>query len=202
MNNAKRIFTVAITGASGAVYGIRVVQQLLKADCRVHLLISEAGWEVFRLEMELDTSDRQACLNGLFGDYDKKDLLVHGLRDFTAPIASGSYKTEAMIIVPCSMGTLSKISNGNSGSLLERAADVILKERRRLVIVPRETPLNGIHLENLVRAERAGAHIVPAMPGFYHLPKSMDDLINFVAGKVLDSVHVEHTLFARWGEKR
>ncbi|MFB5661667.1 UbiX family flavin prenyltransferase [Alteribacillus sp. HJP-4] len=200
MNSQQKIYTVAITGASGAIYGVRLTKELVKAEHKVHFLISEAGWQVFREELLLDTSDRQKCLNDLFGETALEDYIdIHHLQDFKAPVASGSYRTEAMIVVPCSMGTLSKIANGNSGSLLERSADVTLKERRRLILVPRETPLNGIHLENLLKAERAGAHIIPAMPGFYHVPQSMDDLINFVVGKILDALDVPHQLFQRWG---
>ncbi|RSL33816.1 UbiX family flavin prenyltransferase [Salibacterium salarium] len=197
MTKATKTFTVAITGASGAIYGVRLTEELLLQKHHVHLLISEAGWQVFREELELDTSDRQECLHQLFSSTDLLDS--HDLYDFKAPIASGSYRTDGMVIVPCSMGTLSKIAHASSGSLLERAADVNLKERRPLLLVPRETPLNGIHLENLVKAEKNGAHIIPAMPGFYHLPETKDDLINFVVGKVLDSLHVDHSLFTRWG---
>ncbi|MFB4163422.1 UbiX family flavin prenyltransferase [Alteribacillus sp. JSM 102045] len=199
MNQNEKIFTVAITGASGAIYGIRLTQELLKNNYRVHLLISEAGWQVFREELKLDTSDRQACLEELFPESVETSLEIHGLRDFKAPVASGSYRTDGMVVIPCSMGTLSKIANGNSGNLLERAADVVLKEKRKLILVPRETPLNGIHLENMLKAEKNGSHIIPAMPGFYHLPETKDDLINFVVGKVLDALNVHHSLFTRWG---
>ncbi|MFZ4452274.1 UbiX family flavin prenyltransferase [Salibacterium aidingense] len=195
-----KIFTVAITGASGAVYGVRLTDELLQQGHYVHLLISEAGWQVFREELLLDTSDRQTCLEGLFHSTDH--LAVHGLQDFKAPVASGSYYTDGMIVIPCSMGTLSKIANGMSGNLIERAADVHLKEKRSLLLVPRETPLNGIHLENLWKAEKNGSWIIPAMPGFYHLPETKDDLINFVVGKVLDALHVNHALFTRWGQKK
>ncbi|MFC5714217.1 UbiX family flavin prenyltransferase [Thalassorhabdus alkalitolerans] len=202
MNTPQKIYTVAITGASGAIYGVRLTKELLKNHCKVHLLISEAGWQVFREELRLDTSNRSACLEQLFGEGNQEHLHTHSLRDFTAPIASGSYKNDGMIIIPCSMGTLSKIANGNSGNLLERTADVMLKEGRRLTIVPRETPLHQIHLENMTALSKAGAHIIPAMPGFYHLPASLDDLVNFVVGKVLDNLGVEHTLFTRWGEQQ
>ncbi|RSL33467.1 UbiX family flavin prenyltransferase [Salibacterium salarium] len=200
MTSTTKTFTVAITGASGAIYGIRLTEELLLQQHHVHLLVSEAGWQVFREELNLDTSDRQTCLHRLFSSSDYLDS--HNLHDFKAPIASGSYRTDGMVVVPCSMGTLSKIANGTSGSLLERAADVNLKERRPLLLVPRETPLNGIHLENLTKAEKNGAHIIPAMPGFYHLPETKDDLINFVVGKILDSLHVDHSLFERWGSEK
>ncbi|WP_158735329.1 UbiX family flavin prenyltransferase [Alteribacillus sp. YIM 98480] len=199
MNGNKKVFTVAITGASGAVYGVRLAQILLQKHHFVHFLVSEAGWQVFREELLLDTSDREACLEELFSKSYQENLKIHDLRDFKAPVASGSYRTDGMAVIPCSMGTLSKIANGNSGNLLERAADVVLKEKQKLILVPRETPLNGIHLENMLKAEKNGAHIIPAMPGFYHLPETKDDLINFVVGKVLDALHVHHSLFTRWG---
>ncbi|MFD2704437.1 UbiX family flavin prenyltransferase [Salibacterium lacus] len=197
-----KTFTVAITGASGAVYGIRVTEELLRQGHYIHFLVSEAGWQVFREELLLDTTDREECVRQLFAGYENDQWMMHELQDFKAPIASGSHHTDGMIVSPCSMGTLSKIANGVSGNLIERAADVQLKEKRPLLLVPRETPLHGIHLENLSKAERNGALIVPAMPGFYHLPETKDDLINFVAGKILDSLGVNHALFTRWGQKK
>ncbi|MGY4690113.1 UbiX family flavin prenyltransferase [Salibacterium sp. K-3] len=198
----EKTFTIAITGASGAVYGVRVTEELLRQGHRIHFLVSEAGWQVFREELLLDTSDRHECIKQLFPETGSSQLTVHGLQDFKAPIASGSYHTDGMIVVPCSMGTLSKIANGVSGNLIERTADVQLKERRPLLLVPRETPLHGIHLENLMKVEKNGALIVPAMPGFYHLPETKEDLIRFVTGKILDSLRVDHALFTRWGQKK
>lgn len=197
----EKIFTVGITGASGAIYGIRLVQELLKANYKVHLIITEAGWQVFREEHHYDTSDREKLLNVLFGD-GITNLYYHTLRDFTAPIASGSYQNDGMVIIPCSMGTLSSIANGASSNLLERTADVMLKEGRKLILVPRETPLNQIHLENMLKVSKVGGKIIPAMPGFYQMPETMDDLINFVVGKVLDNIGVKHQLFTRWGDSR
>lgn len=195
-----KIFTVGITGASGAIYGIRLVQELLRAEYIVHLMITEAGWQVLKEEHQYDISDRDQLINELFSKKNGK-LYYHTLRDFTAPIASGSYRNDGMVIIPCSMGTLSSIASGASNNLLERTADVMLKEGRKLLLVPRETPFNQIHLENLLKVSKVGGKIIPAMPGFYHLPESMDDLINFVVGKVLDNIGVEHQLFKRWGEK-
>lgn len=200
MNTDNKIFAVGITGASGAVYGVRVVQSLLRAEHTVHLLMTEARWQVFYYELGMDTTDRESCLEELFGKND--NLHFHTQQDFSAPIASGSAKNDGMIIVPCSMGTLAKIANGISGNLLERTADVMLKERRKLIIVPRETPLHSVHLENMKKVSDQGGQIVPAMPGFYHNPETLDDLVNFVAGKVLDQAGVEHDLFKRWGEER
>jgi 4-hydroxy-3-polyprenylbenzoate decarboxylase len=196
--SAKKKVTVAITGASGAIYGVRCVQALLADGHTVHFLLTGAAWQVLYYELGLDTSDEQACLQKLFGKWDH--FHYHTQQDFSAPIASGSAKSDAMIIVPCSMGTLAKISHGISSNLLERAADVMLKERRKLIVVPRESPLSSIHLENMKRVSDLGGMIVPAMPGYYHNPKTMDDLINFVVGKVLDQVEVDHNLFTRWGD--
>ncbi|MBU9711828.1 UbiX family flavin prenyltransferase [Evansella tamaricis] len=193
----KKIFTVGITGASGAIYGVRLVETLLKQDHQVHLLMTDAAWQVFFYELNEDVADRELCLERVFGKSD--NLYYHTQQDFSAPIASGSAKNDGMIIVPCSMGTLAKIAHSISGNLLERTADVMLKERRRLIIVPRETPLHSTHLENMKRLSDQGAQIVPAMPGFYHQPKTMDDIIHFVVGKILDQVEVEHDLFKRWG---
>ncbi|GAE25085.1 3-polyprenyl-4-hydroxybenzoate carboxy-lyase UbiX [Halalkalibacter wakoensis JCM 9140] len=166
----KGIFTVGITGASGAIYGVRLTQELLANSYKVHLILTEAAWRVFQEELLLDTSDREAILDELFGNFGG-ELHTHDLHDYGAPIASGSYQNDGMIIIPCSMGTLSGIAHGASDNLLERTADVMLKEGRKLIIVPRETPLNQLHLENMLRLSKVGAKILPAMPGFYHLPK-------------------------------
>lgn len=199
-----RHFTVAITGASGVVYGLKVVEELLRGGYRVSLLVSEAGFAVLRQECGLDLGgsaddilDGVRSHLGLPGEL----LSYYETNDLFAPIASGSAAPDAMLIVPCSMGTLSRISCGNSGNLLERAADVVLKEGRPLVLAPRETPFNAIHLEHMLKLARLGVRIVPAMPGFYHDPETIEDLVDFVAGKVLDAVQVEHTLFRRWGSR-
>ncbi len=193
-------FAVGITGASGAVYGVRLVQELLKGGHKVHLMVTEAGWQVFHEELGWDTTDRGSILQEYFIQGSSGELHYHTLRDFKAPIASGSYQNSGMIIIPCSMGTLSGIAHGASGNLLERAADVMLKEGRKLVLVPRETPLNSIHLENMLKVSQAGGKILPAMPGFYQLPKTLDDLVDFLVGKALDSLGVQHDLFKRWGD--
>jgi 4-hydroxy-3-polyprenylbenzoate decarboxylase len=202
MNNVeeKKIIAVGITGASGAVYGVKLTQQLLSLGHTVHLIITEAGWQVFLEELGWDTSDREALIDQEFRSYGG-NFYYHTLRDFRAPIASGSYRSDAMIIIPCSMGTLSGIAHGASGNLLERSADVMLKEGKKLILVPRETPLNQIHLENMLKITQAGGKILPAMPGYYHLPKTMDDLIIFLVGKALDALDIDHSLFKRWGEK-
>lgn len=195
-----RHLAVAITGASGAVYGLRVAHELLRAGTRVSMLITAAGFEVIREELglEFDGAGVVEELRAYF-NCESGELYYYEEHDLLAPIASGSSAPDAMVVVPCSMGTVSRISNGHSGNLLERAADVMLKEARTLVLVPRETPLNAIHLENMLKLARLGVRIVPPMPAFYHNPQSMDDLVDFVVGKILDSVGIPNTLFGRWG---
>ncbi|MDA5106867.1 MULTISPECIES: UbiX family flavin prenyltransferase [Brevibacillus] len=193
-------WAVGITGASGAVYGVRLVRELLRGGHTVHLMITEAGWQVFRDELDWNTDDREALIREKLQQDLPGALHYWGMRDFNCPAASGSYRCDGMVVVPCSMGTLSGIAHGASGNLLERVADVMLKERRRLVLVPRETPLNAIQLENMLKLSRLGVTILPAMPGYYHKPQTMDDLVNFVVGKALDALDVPHELFRRWGE--
>lgn len=192
-------FTVGITGASGSIYGVRLVQELLRVGHTVHLIVTEAGWQVFHDELDWDTTDREKLLHEKFQQNHSGKLHYWTLRDFYSPSASGSARMDGMVVVPCSMGTLSGIAHGASGNLLERAADVALKEGRKLIVVPRETPLNAIHLQNMLILSQAGAKILPAMPGFYQKPQSMDDLINFVVGKVMDALDIPHSLFTRWG---
>jgi|HigsolmetaAR203D_1030402.scaffolds.fasta_scaffold01913_10 4-hydroxy-3-polyprenylbenzoate decarboxylase len=195
-------WVVGITGASGAIYGTTLVKELLRAGRDVHLVVSEAGWRVLGDELGWSASRREQMLAEHFpsGGEGVGTLHYHPLRDVGASIASGSFRTAGMAIVPCSMGTLSGIARGASDNLLERAADVMLKERRKLIVVPRETPLNTIHLENMLALSRAGAVILPAMPAFYHKPESIDDLVRFLVGKILDLMDVDHQLFRRWGE--
>jgi 4-hydroxy-3-polyprenylbenzoate decarboxylase len=193
---------IAITGASGSVYGLRLAAELLRAGHRVSLLLSEPGRQVLNYETGLgwsrDPAERRRQVRAHFVS-EQIDCLDNA--DFFASVASGSNAADAMVIVPCSMGTAGRVAAGLSGTLLERAADVMLKERRPLLVVPRETPLSIIHLENLLRLARAGAVVIPAMPAFYHAPQSLDDLVDFVVGKVLDQLGVEHQLFKRWSGK-
>ncbi|TYO95440.1 4-hydroxy-3-polyprenylbenzoate decarboxylase [Geothermobacter ehrlichii] len=194
---------VGITGASGAAYGLRLVRELLTAGHEVAVLLTDAGRKVVRLETGLelpaDVGRSQERLRQYF-DADTR-LCQYALDDFFAPVASGTSAPQAMIVCPCSMGSLGRIAAGLADNLLERAADVVLKEGKKLILVPRETPLNAIHLENMLRLCRTGAVILPAMPGFYQQPQTVGDLIDFVVGKVLDQLGVEHRLFGRWGEK-
>ncbi|ACT01064.1 UbiX family flavin prenyltransferase [Paenibacillus sp. JDR-2] len=194
-------WVVGITGASGAIYGIRLIEELLQANYVVHVVVTEAGWRVLKEELGWDTSRRQAALEQRFGEAVTAGRLVfHPNADIGASIASGSFQVEGMAIVPCSMGSLASMARGISDDLLTRAADVMLKEGRKLIIVPRETPLHAIHLENMLTLARLGVRIIPAMPAFYYKPQSMDEMINFLVGKVLDSMSIEHQLFRRWGD--
>ncbi len=192
---------VGITGASGAVYGLRLCQELLAGRKQVSLVLSEAGRQVLVHETGLQlAADTATCRQQLAAYFQADErLVVYGQDNFFAPIASGSSAPDAVVICPCSMGSLARIAAGLSGNLLERVADVALKEGKTLLLVPRETPFNQIHLENLLRVCQAGARILPAMPGFYHHPQTVADLVDFVVGKILDSLAIEHQLFARWG---
>jgi 4-hydroxy-3-polyprenylbenzoate decarboxylase len=205
---SKRI-VLAITGASGAIYARRLLGVLLGAGCEVHLSISPSGREVIAHELgvELDLAafdsaslfgERYGALPPVYSPGAK--LLYHDHRDFMAPIASGSFLTDGMVICPCSGGTLSAVVHGSSISLIHRAADVHLKERRKLILVTRETPLSLVHLDNMRRAAEIGAIVLPASPGFYNRPTSIDDLINFVVARICDQLGVQHQLMRRWGD--
>ena len=191
---------LAITGASGSIYGTRLLETLLAAGRRVHLTISPAGAQVLAHELDRRVSLENFDPADLLGDEPSAgELVYHHHGDFTAGIASGSFLTAGMAICPCSMGTLAAIAGGNSGNLIHRAADVHLKERRRLVLVPRETPLGSIGIENMRSVATAGAVILPASPGFYHQPKTIADLVDFVVGRICDQLGVEGELTRRWG---
>ena len=186
----------AITGASGAPYAVRVLEQLAAARRRVWLIVSSHGWRLLRTECDIaDIAGLRDATGGAAWD---KWVTLFDDGDRGASPASGSARSAGMVVCPCSMGTLSAISVGASRSLVERAADVALKERRKLVLVPRESPLSAIHLANMLRLARAGAVILPAAPGFYHRPKAISDLVDFVAARILDHLDVEHTLAPRW----
>jgi len=188
---------VAITGASGVIYGIRLTEELLKHDCELHLVISQAAYKV--MEYELNPSEKQLVLTGLNRDIKNNPrLYCYANEDIAAPIASGSFLSEAMIIIPCSMGTVAAVAHGMSDNLIERAADVMLKERRKLILVPRETPFSTIHLANMLKLSQIGAVILPAIPAFYHHPASVEDMISFVVGKTLDQIGIEHDIFKRY----
>lgn len=195
---AKRTYVVAVTGASGAIYARRLCRALAKGKARVHLLMSAAGARVVREELgeTVDTADGRSVMRGLIGEA-PKNFRYEALEDIGASFASGSYVVDAMVVIPCSMGTLGRIAAGSGTTLIERGADVQLKERRNLILVVRETPLSLIALENMARVARAGACVLPAMPGFYHLPKSVEDVADFVVGKVLMQMGEDQALFRR-----
>jgi len=197
-DHAGKRYVIGITGASGSVYGVRLTEILLSMGYSVHLVISNAGWRVLKEELDWTASGREEMLSGHFGSLPGK-LVYHSFSDIGASIASGSFRVKAMIIIPCSMGTLANIAGGTSANLMTRAADVMIKEERKLVIVPRETPLHAIHLENMLKLARMGVSIIPAMPAFYYRPQTLEDAVDFVVGKVLDILDIEHHLFERWG---
>ena len=190
---------LAMTGASGAPYAVALLRALCRAGRTVHLTISPSGAQVLREEMgivvALDRFDLDA-----FGPIGGGRVVYHHHEDFSAGIASGSFLTGGMVVAPCSMSTLAAIAHGITNNLISRAADVHLKERRRLILVPRETPLSLVHLENMLGVTRAGAMVLPAMPGWYHRPKTLDDLIGFVVARICDLLGVEIALIPRWGE--
>ena len=187
---ADKPLVLAITGASGAPYALRLIEVLIAAGRNVHVTISDAGREVLRTETGRDLNT---------ADYPPELVTFHHYRDYSAGIASGSFLTAGMVICPCSTDTLAAVANGLATNLVHRAASVHLKERRKLIVVPRETPLSVIHLHNMARLAEAGAVILPAMPGFYHGAKTIDDLVNFIVARICDQLEVPHGLMNRWG---
>ena len=191
---------LGITGASGAPYAARLLDALVAADVEVGLCASSAGLEVVATELYGDPDlDRDEVLRRFVGD--RAGVTVHAPDDWRAPYASGSAKVDAYVICPCSMGTAGTIASGTMTNLIHRAASVAIKEGRKLIVVPRETPLSDIHLENLLRLRRAGAVVLMAAPGFYNAPQSIDDLIEFVVGRCLDQLEIENRLTKRWGQE-
>lgn len=206
--NFSRTITLAITGASGAQYGLRLLECLLAANCQVYLMISRAAEVVIRTETDLvlpdasdDTEDNEQ-LSTLKERFSAKEgqLLLFSREDWFAPVASGSSSPASMVICPASGGTLSSIAHGASNNLIERAADVALKERRQLIVVSREAPYSQIHLENMLKITQMGAVVIPASPGFYHEPKTINDLIDFIVARILDQLNIEQKVLPRWGE--
>jgi 4-hydroxy-3-polyprenylbenzoate decarboxylase len=198
------IYAVGITGGSGAPYALRLLNALAAAGHDVHVIISPAGEKVVRLEngIRLGKTLREkqdALIRAAEIQEGRGSLRLFDHMNLAAPVSSGSFPCAGMAIVPCSTGTLGRIAAGISSSLIERAADVALKERRRLVLVPRETPLSEIHLTNMLALRRAGADILPAMPAFYHRPRTIADMVDMIVGRILDRLGVENTLFYRWG---
>ena len=194
MRDTNAPLVLGVTGASGAPYAVRLIRALVDLRVPTFLIISSHGWRLLRLETGIE--DEAALRERIPGDWGRVELSDDS--DRGAVPASGSARSRGMAICPCSMGTLSAIANGNSRSLIERAADVALKERRRLVLVPRETPLSEIHLRNMLTVTQAGAIVMPAAPGFYANPAGIDDLVDFVVARILDHIDVEHDLGTRW----
>lgn len=203
MNEFARTITLAITGASGAQYGLRLLQCLLALDCRVYLLISDAARVVIATETDVQLPDDLEMTTLVLAEHcgaRAGQLRVLARDDWMAPVASGSAAPTSMVVCPCSMGTLAAIAHGMSNNLVERAADVALKERRQLILVPRETPYSEVHLENMLRLTRMGAMVMPASPGFYRNPQGVNDLVDFMVARLLDQLGLEQTLLPRWGE--
>lgn len=192
-------FVLAISGATGPVIGLRVLRELART-AEVHVLISRQAFSIIRDETGLDFSgDTEEAIQEKLRAHAGSAVQYHAEHNFEAPVASGSFRTDGMFIVPCSMKTLAGIAGGYSNSLIERAADVMIKEGRPLVLSPREMPFSPIHLENMLKLSRLGVKIAPPVVGFYHRPADMDALIDFIAGKLLDAMGVEHEIYRRWG---
>ncbi|MGY6563950.1 flavin prenyltransferase UbiX [Halomonas sp. KM-1] len=195
--------TVALTGASGAQYGLRLVEALVAAGHEVWVMVSKAAHLVIETETDASLPARPERLAQALSERSGAaagQIRCFGREDWMAPVASGSGAPSAMVICPCSTGTLSAVATGASNNLIERAADVALKERRQLILVPRETPLSAIHLEHMLNLTRLGAVILPAAPGFYHRPATVDDLVDFIVARILNQLGIEHRLMPRWGE--
>ena len=188
---------VGITGASGSIYGVRLIEELVKRDNEVYLVITGNGKKVLEYELDLNFQLWMQNINK-----DRNVIKLCDIEDMFSPIASGSFKTDGMIIVPCSMGTLSKISNGTSDNLLTRAADVMIKEKRKLILIPRESPLSSIHLKNMLFLSNLNVSIIPPIPAFYQKPNTIEDIINISIGRILCSLNVENDLYEEWGTNK
>jgi 4-hydroxy-3-polyprenylbenzoate decarboxylase len=198
-----RTVTLAMTGGSGAQYGLRLLECLLAANCRVYLLLSRAAEVVINTETDFDLPaelDQQRAFFAQHFSAKPEQLVLFSREDWFSPVASGSSSPSAMVVCPASGGTLSSVACGASNNLIERAADVALKERRPLILVPRETPYSAIHLENMLTLTKLGAVILPASPGFYHQPSGIEDLIDFIVGRILDQLGMDQSIMPRWGE--
>ncbi|OZG70787.1 aromatic acid decarboxylase [Hahella sp. CCB-MM4] len=198
----KGTFTLAITGASGFQYGYRLLEVLVKANYQVFVMISKAAHVVAATEADLKLPAQAAKLQTVLTDKlgaTVDQIRVFGKEDWMAPVASGSGSPEHMVVCPCSTGTLSAIATGASNNLIERAADVVLKEQKKLILVPREAPFSTIHLENMLKLSRMGAVILPAAPGFYHKPQSVEDMVDFIVARILSHLGVEQSLMPKWG---
>lgn len=201
-NSQKKTITLAFSGASGAPYGLRLLQQLVAADWQVYLLMSTAAKVVFATESELKIPSAPQQAGVFLTDWcgaQPDQITVFGKEQWLSPVASGSAAPKQMVICPCSTGTVSSIATGASDNLLERAADVVIKERGQLIIVPREMPYSSILLEHLLKLSQLGVTVMPASPGFYHQPQSIDDLVDFVVARILDHLQIQQQLVTKWG---
>jgi 4-hydroxy-3-polyprenylbenzoate decarboxylase len=202
MHPSLNTVTLALSGASGMAYGLRLLECLIQAELQVYLLVSQAAHLVAKQELGVTLPARASDLEKqLSSGMNARDgqLRVFGREDWNAPVASGSNPADAMVVCPCSMGTLAAIAHGLSDNLIERAADVMLKENRKLILVPRETPFSTLHLENMLTLSRMNTVILPANPGFYHRPQSIEGVVDFIVARILDQLGIGHTLMARWG---
>lgn len=198
-----KTLTLIMTGASGAQYGLRLLQELVRADIHIRLLISKPGQIVINTETDLKIPSRASEMEAFFSrQYAAKpnQIKVYEREQWMAPIASGSGVSDATVVCPCTTGTLSSIAVGSSRNLMERAADVAIKERKKLILVVRETPFSDVHLENMLKLSRMGVIIMPANPGFYHKPQTIEDIIDFMVARLLDHLEIEHQLTPVWGE--
>jgi 4-hydroxy-3-polyprenylbenzoate decarboxylase len=205
MHSPLNTVTLALSGASGMAYGLRLLECLIQAELQVYLLVSQAAHIVAKQELGVALPARAGDLEKqLSSGMHARDgqLRVFGREDWNAPVASGSNPADAMVVCPCSMGTLAAIAHGLSDNLIERAADVMLKENRKLILVPRETPFSTLHLENMLTLSRMNAVILPANPGFYHRPQSIEGVVDFIVARILDQLGIGHTLMARWGAEK
>lgn len=197
--------SIALSGGSGAQYGLRLIEVLVQSGYPVNVLVTQAALMVLSLEMDIhlggNVAEQKKRLMARFQITDPELMNLYSEKDWLAPLASGSNTSYAMIICPCSMGMLAAVATGQSNNLIERAADVMIKERKHLMLVVREAPFNQIHLENMLRLSQMGVQIMPANPGFYHRPETVEDIIDFMVARILDQIQVPHTLMMRWGEK-
>ena len=201
-NKSPSRILVGVTGASGSIYASRLIECLLPVADRIYVIVTKSGREV--VQHELHVTDRAILTRIIAKDLSKEEtekIRIFDEENLFAPIASGSSAPTAMVVLPCSMGSLARIANGSSTNLLERSADVVLKQRRKLLICPRETPLNLIHLRNLTTLAEAGAEIIPLMPAFYQMPKTLDDLVDFCVGRVMEQLGIEHNLYRAWNSR-
>lgn len=204
MTDQQRV-TVAITGASGVQYGLRLIECLVKADVKVFVLVSKAAHVVIATETELKIPAQASAMTHFLTERFRAkagQITALGKEDWMSPVASGSGAPSSMVVCPCSTGALSAIATGASNNLIERAADVVLKERRQLILVPRESPYSAIHLEHMLKLTQMGATIMPASPGFYHNPQTLDDMVDFMVARMLDHLGVDQSLVSKWGSSR